>query len=79
MIWKICKERAQASWAFPGNVVLETGENIDRGGPEGREGANTGPDYASDRRLTGLALTLVFRATAMMSVAMDMPMRLLGT
>jgi hypothetical protein len=26
-----------------GNVVLETGQNIDRGGPDGCEGANTSP------------------------------------
>ena len=36
-------------------------------------------DYATDRRSTGLALTPAFRATVMTSVAMDMPMRLLGT
>ena len=35
--------------------------------------------YATDRRSTSLALTPVFRATVMTSVAMDIPMRLLGT
>ena len=68
-----------------GNVVLETGRNIDRGGPDGCEGDRTESssacqsDYATDRRSTGLALTPDFRATVMTSVAMDMPMRLLGT
>ena len=36
-------------------------------------------DYATDCRSTGLALSPAFRATVMTSVAIDMPMRLLGT
>ena len=36
-------------------------------------------DYATDRGSTGFVLTPVFRATVMMSVAMEMPMQLLGT
>ena len=49
------------------------------GGSEYKLGGAGQSAYASDRRSTGLALIPRFRATVMTSVAMDMPMRLLGT